>query len=162
MINLNQRRWLTIKAHLIEVILAPQFDACDIAQQHLGAIGVGPHHNLAELLGRFKSSAGIYRVGKFGAGGCRFPTDLSRRHQNILLLNSSGNVRHRKVQLGQLIRPDPDTHSVLGYATTEDLGKTDAPDPRQFVDHVNRGIIGEKAFIVGIIRGDQGDKQQWK
>ena len=73
-------------------------------------------------------------------------------------MNGRRDVRHGKIQLGQLVRPDPDTHSILGYAATEHLGQANAADSRQLVDHVNGGVIGEKAFIVGAIGRDQGDE----
>ncbi len=87
---------------------------------------------------------------------------MTGRDQYVLLLDRAFEIRHREVELGQLVRSDPDAHRVFGQAATEHFGEPDPTDAREFVDDVESCVVRQKLFVVGAIRRDERQQQQRK
>ena len=153
---------MPVQAHVNLVVLAAQFNACDVLEQHLRTVRVGTHHDVAELLRCLEAPGRLYGVGKLGAGRCGFATDLSRRHQHVLLGDRPGDIRDCQAELGQLVRPDPDAHRVFRDTAAENLRQANSADTRQFVHDVDGAVVGQELLVIGAFRGDQRDQQQGK
>ena len=104
------------------------------------------------------------------SGCCRRPLTLTRiletlpgrrrRHADltggdllVLLLNGLDHLLRRRAQRDQLVRIEPDAHRI--FAGAEHAGMTDAGDPRQLVDEVDRRVIAEIKPVVPAVRRAQ-------
>ena len=104
------------------VILAAQLDPSDIAHPDLGAIGHGADDDVLELGHVLEPALGLHRVGEVDGGRGGLGADLAGRKLGVLLADGADHVARGELELGQSIRPQPDTHRIL---RTEQLGITD-------------------------------------
>ena len=129
-------------------------------KRNLRAVGIGSHHHLAEFLGRFKAPGGLNRIGKLRTRRCRSPSDLAGGNQDILLLDRSLDIANGQIELGELVRLHPNAHGVFGEATPHHFRQAHTANSRQFIDNIERGIVGQKLFVRRIPLGETSESNK--
>ena len=150
----DARRRAAVEAGGELVVVAAEFDPGDVAQAHVGAVGIGPQHDGAERLrlghlpldddGEVDGVALRARLRADGAGG-----DL-----HVLPADRLGHVGGVQRQAAQLVRVDPDPQRPLGRVEGR---AADAGDAADLVDDVADEEVAQ-AHLVGLpVGGDQRD-----
>ena len=149
-------RRLPVQAARHGVRLGAQLNPAHILEPDSRPVRVGPEDDIFELLLRLQPALGLDRVGEFLAGRRGFAADLARRVHRVLLPNGVYDLRDGDVELGQLVRPDPDPDGVLAGAEDGDAG-----NPRnagELVVQVDIGIVGQEGGIRRCPWGKRGSR----
>src|SRR6185312_15756978 len=80
----------------------------------------------------------------------RLCTDLTSRDLHILFADRVDDVSGRQVAGGQLLRVEPDAHSVV--AATEYAYLAHAGQARQHIAYVQYGIVAQVQSVIPIVR----------
>ena len=118
---------LAIQAPLEGVGLGPQFDAGHVFQADQRAVRISPEDDLFKLLRTLQPALGSDGVGVFLAFGGRLRPHLARGVDGVLLLDSVDNLRDGDIELGQLVRLDPEAHGILAGPEDGDTGDAGHP-----------------------------------
>ena len=138
-------RSLAVQLEPLPIGLGAQLDARDVLQPGNAAV-VGLDDNLAEFLGLLQAAADIDGILETLPGRRRRHADLTGGDLLVLLLNSLDHLLRRQAQRDQPVRIEPDAHRI--FAGAEHAGMTDAGDPRQLVDEVDRCVIAQKKPVI--------------
>ena len=118
--------------------LAAQFNACDIAQPHGGAVGVGAQHDVAKLL-HAAELALHYHGGADGlAVGDGQVTHHAAGYLGVLRPNGRRHVAGSELKACELGRINPDAHGALG---AKNLHLPNAGQPLNFWHDVARNVV---------------------
>ena len=158
LVKRDDRGRLALEAALHIVVLRTKFDAGHVLEAEKGTIRIGPHHDVAELLGRGEITLADDGVGKFLPGGDRLGADFSHGIDAVLLFDRVDDFLRGDVELGQLVGGDPDAHGVLACAEDGDI--RNSGEPRQLVVQVDVGVVGEKKGVEGVVGGVEREKEK--
>jgi hypothetical protein len=134
------------------------FAPADVLDPDHGAGFALPDDDVLELLGRDEAARGAHRVGEFLVLGRRCGADLAGGRLQVLLLDRVDDVRGGKAQLGELVGPEPDPHSVVRPA--EEIHLRDARNAQQLVAQVDPGVVDQEVGVVGVRRRVDRDHHQ--
>ncbi len=99
----------------------PSFHTGYILQTNKFAL-IGTQHDIAEFLSRYQTSGNLTRVLLFLTIVYRHSANRTGRCLHVLFLDGRGHIGNGQLELGQLIRIEPNAHSVV---RTENLHITD-------------------------------------
>ena len=136
----------------------PQLEARDVLEADLGAIRVGPHDDVRELLLVEQAPLRADRIGVLGAGGCGRPANLTGRRQLVLLGDGVRDIGDRDAKPADDVRTQPDAHRVVAAAEQVDLPH--ALDAGDGVVDVDGRVVREKRAVVRAVRRLDGDDEQ--
>ncbi|MNY05466.1 hypothetical protein D3C86_1381890 [compost metagenome] len=155
--NGEGRRRLAVQAGAELVVVGADLDAGHVAQQHLGAIGVGAQHDLAEAVHGAQLTVGRDR----GRDALRFRVgrraDAAARDQDVLARDGLVDLVHAQVEAHQLGGIHPDPH---GARRREQLELAHAGHARDRVLHVARDVVGQRRLVQRPILGRQRHDHQ--
>ena len=151
-------RGLALKPSFDIVILCAEFNTCHILEAQNGTVGIGPNHDIAEILHRGEVALANNRVSVFLAIGDGFGADFSDRIDAVLLLDRIDDFLRGDVELGQLIRGEPNAHGVLTGAEDRRVGNS--RQAGQLIVQVDKGVIGEEEGVEGLVRRKERKKKQ--
>ena len=147
-----------VEATLRRVGLRPELHAGHVLHPHQGAVGLGPHDDVLELLDARQAPLRAHRVGELLALRHRLAADLAGRVHGVLRLQRAHDLAHRDVELPEGVGIDPEPDGVLARA--EDLHLADAGDARQRVVEVHVGVVAEEQRVVGALRRVQHEHSE--
>ena len=134
-----------------------EFEARDVAQIDLAAVGVGLEQDFAELLLGLQTTERRDRRVQLLPGDCRRAAELAGRDLRVLRLDRRAHVGRGQLVTNELGRVEPDAHRVL---RAEHLRLTDAGNPAQRVLHVGDEIVGEVGLCLVAFLRNQCDQHQ--
>ena len=137
---------------------APELDPRNVLQAHDRAVRVGTDDDLAELLRRLEPPLRPHRIGQLLPLRGGLGADLAGGIHGALLLDGLVDVGHGYPEIGEQVRLDPDAHRVVAGAEDQDLA--DARNAVERVVDVDRGVVGQKERVVGVLRRIEGDQHQ--
>ena len=137
--------------------LAAQFNACDIAQPHGGAVGVGAQHDVAKLL-HAAELALHYHGGADGlAVGDGQVTHHAAGHLGVLRPNGRRHVAGSELKARELGRINPDAHGALG---AKNLHLSNTGQSLNFWHDVARDIVSQSAGVDSWVGGGKNRHEQ--
>ena len=158
LVDHDQHRGTPVEAALRRVGLRPELHAGHVLHAHQGAVRLGPHDDVLELLDAGQAALRAHRVGELLALRRRLAADLAGRVHRVLCLERADDLVRGDVELPQGVGIDPEPDGVLARA--EDLHLADAGDARQRVVEVHVGVVAEKQRVVGALRRVQHEDPQ--
>ena len=147
-----------VEAALLVVGLRPELHARHVPHPHQRAVGLGPDHDVLEVLDARQAALRAHRVGELLALRHGLGADLAGRVHGVLGLQRADDLVHRDVQLPQGVGVDPEPDGVLAGA--EDLHLADAGDARHRVVDVDVGVVAEEELVISALRGVQHEDPQ--
>ncbi len=130
-----------------------EFDPRHVAQPHDRAVlRVGAHDNLAELGGIAQTAEGIDLHFECRAFRRRRLADLAGRDLHVLLRDGVAHVKRRDVEIGELVRIEPDAHRIAPLA--ENLHVADARQALERIDDLEVGVVAERDRIPPTYSGE--------
>ena len=127
-----------------------EFTARNVLDADDRAVGVGAQDNLAKFLFALQTPLRAHSVGEFLPLRDRLGAHGTGGVHGILGADRVNNFRDGDIELGQLIRRNPQAHGVLAGAENGDAG--DALDPGHLVVDVDIGVVGQENVIVSPVR----------
>src|SRR4029453_3032426 len=146
LIHSENRRGLSVESAFYVVSLCAEINPRDVFDPHKRTVRVRPNDYLAKFLRRLQSSLSAHGISEFLAARNRFAPARSGGILRVLLLHGGDNVRHRDAELRELIRLDPQAHSVLAGA--ENLHIPYSRHACQWIEEIDVAVIGEKGSVV--------------
>jgi len=136
-----------------------ELDAGNIANAHERPVGVGAHHDGAELLRARQPALALDVKLELLIGQRRLRADASNRGLDVLRLQRVGDVAWNQAVAGEAIGVEPHLHAVIGGRKQRDVA--DAGHALELVDNVDGRIIAEEELIIPPVRrGHCDDLQQ--
>jgi len=130
---------------LVGIGFAAQFDVGDIFQtQHL-TVGERADDDLAELFGRFVTSAVFHRILE---RVLRVFAQRTRGRLDVLFGQCGRHVRRDELVLRHHVGFQPDAHRIVG---AEREGFADARNTQDTRFDVDFRIVGEERLVVGVV-----------
>jgi hypothetical protein len=113
LINRNNRRRVSIQASPGVVRLSTHFNARNVLHTHCPTVRLLADNDFAKFIRRGQATLSSGDVGVLLSVRYGFAPDLPGGIHRILSLDSVDDVRHRKVEVGELIGLQPQPHRVL-------------------------------------------------
>ena len=140
--------------------LRAEINARDVFHPHKRTVRIRPNDNLAKFLRRLQSSLRAHGISEFLSAWNRFAADLAGGIHRVLLLHCGDDVGHSDAELRELVRLDPQPHSVL--ASAENLHIANSRHACQWIEEINVAVIGEKGSVVAAFGRIKRDQHQWR
>ncbi|MDT4824452.1 hypothetical protein FQZ97_577000 [compost metagenome] len=138
------RRRLAVQAGAELVVVRADFDASDVAQQHLGAVGIGAQDDLAEALDRAQLAVGRDRGGDALRIRVGRRADAAAGNHHVLVGDRLVDLRHTQVEAHQLGWVHPDAH---GARRGEQLELAYAGHARHRVLDIAGDVVGQRGLV---------------